>query len=189
MQMLKIYFCKKSCPTDREKKKKGLWGNLKPFPFKLSMENAQEVLTKFPPPGIFIAHCKVAFSICYRLSLPLWGWEGLGQCGRICATATSPTITPQSTDVRGGARTLLPLEQTPTPLNSWWGLISPSTVPRQLWGRKRSTGLSWRAEKSPEVCWAMAEPEPLNHLRDCCATFLLKPTWSCTRLGLVLTNC
>lgn len=62
MQMLKIHFCQKSYPTDR-KKKKSLWGNLKPFPFKWSMEKAQEVLTKFPPPGIFIAQCKVAFSI------------------------------------------------------------------------------------------------------------------------------
>lgn len=62
MQMLKIHFCQKSYPTDRGKKKSP-WGNLKPFPFKLSMEKAQEVLTKLPPPDIFIAHCKVAFSI------------------------------------------------------------------------------------------------------------------------------
>lgn len=48
---------------NRQEKKKSLWGNLKPFPFKWSMEKAQEVLTKFPPPGIFIAQCKVAFSI------------------------------------------------------------------------------------------------------------------------------
>lgn len=187
MQMLKINFCQKSYPTDRGKKKSP-WGNLKPFPFKLSMEKAQEVLTKFPPPGIFIAHYKVAFSIWYRLPLPLWGWEGLGQPGGICATGISPTVTPQSFDVRGGAKTLLPPEQTPTPLHSWWSLISPSTVPRQLWGRTRGTELSWRAEKNSRIVlgngwsWAIKSPQGLL------CYFLLKPTWSCTRLGLVLTD-
>lgn len=60
MQMLNSHFLPEII-SNRQKKRKSLWGNLKPFPFKLSVE--KEKFTKYLPPGIFIAHCKVAFSI------------------------------------------------------------------------------------------------------------------------------
>lgn len=55
----------------RERKKKiSLWRNLKPFLLKASMERVQEVFSKFPSPGIFTTHGKIALSIWYRLPLP-----------------------------------------------------------------------------------------------------------------------
>lgn len=45
------------------------------------------------------------------------------------------------------AITLLPpgQPQTPTPLGVLWGLMSPSTAPRQLWVRARGVRVCWRA--------------------------------------------
>lgn len=61
--MLTIHFCQKSYPTDRGKKIKEPVGKPQGIFIQVVCGESTRVLTEFPPPDIFIAHCKVAFSI------------------------------------------------------------------------------------------------------------------------------